>query len=88
MLNVSEVERSAAKATDVGDGGELMEKNPFYSLLGDCYTIVVSEATAMKLIHPQFFVWAFERGLEKHRVSPLVDRDISTKANITIATNL
>lgn len=25
-----------------GDAGKLMAKNPFYSLLGDCYTIVVS----------------------------------------------
>lgn len=24
------------------DTGKLMAKNPFYSLLGDCYTIVVS----------------------------------------------
>lgn len=27
---------------DHGDAGKLMAKNPFYSLLGDCYTIVVS----------------------------------------------
>lgn len=33
------VERPGVKG---GNAGELMAKNPFYSLLGDCYTIVVS----------------------------------------------
>lgn len=47
MLNVGEVTRPAVKATDTGDTGELMAKNPFYSLLGDCYTIVVSAKTPM-----------------------------------------
>lgn len=41
MLNIGEVERSAASRVGTGDTGELMAKNPFYSLLGDCYTIVV-----------------------------------------------
>lgn len=46
MLNIGEVERPATKgvkAGDTGETGELMAKNPFYSLLGDCYTIVVSD---------------------------------------------
>lgn len=45
MLNMGEVERPGPKGGDAGDAGELMAKNPFYSLLGDCYTIVVSETT-------------------------------------------
>lgn len=53
MLNISEVERPVAKAGNAGDNGELMEKNPFYSLLGDCYTIVVSEGAASNLFHAQ-----------------------------------
>lgn len=47
MLNIGEVKRPAMKATDTGDAGELMAKNPFYSLLGDCYTIVVRAKTTM-----------------------------------------
>lgn len=45
MLNMGEVERPGPKRDDAGDAGELMAKNPFYSLLGDCYTIVVRETT-------------------------------------------
>lgn len=44
MLNIGEVERPAMKAGGTGDTEELMAKNPFYSLLGDCYTIVVSRS--------------------------------------------
>lgn len=36
------VGRQAKKGDDEGHAGELMANNPFYSLLGDCYTIVVS----------------------------------------------
>lgn len=43
MLNIGEVERPAISKVGAGDTGELMAKNPFYSLLGDCYTIVVRE---------------------------------------------
>ena len=43
MLNIGEVKRPAVKATDTGDTEALMAKNPFYSLLGDCYTIVVGD---------------------------------------------
>ncbi|CAM9325405.1 unnamed protein product, partial [Ectocarpus sp. 12 AP-2014] len=42
MLNMGEMERPGLKRDDAGDAGELMAKNPFYSLLGDCYTIVAS----------------------------------------------
>ncbi|CAN0367672.1 unnamed protein product, partial [Ectocarpus sp. 12 AP-2014] len=45
MLNMGEVERPGPKRDDAGDAGELMAKNPFYSLLGDCYTIVASIKT-------------------------------------------
>lgn len=36
-------ERLPAKAVDGSGTAESMANNPFYSLLGDCYTIVVGE---------------------------------------------
>lgn len=37
------VDRPPMKKAATGQLGDLMTNNPFYSLLGDCYTIVVRE---------------------------------------------
>ena len=65
MLNPggNSVGRLATKRADVGHTGELMAKNPFYSLLGDCYAIVVREHVFVR-------VFTIGRTLGKVRVVP------------------
>lgn len=61
MLNIGEVTRPVVKVTDTGDPGELMAKNPFYSLLGDCYTIVVSVEITKLPWHKTKLMWCCGR---------------------------
>lgn len=39
-----DVDRPTANNIKIGEASELMANNPFYSLLGECYTIVVSSS--------------------------------------------
>lgn len=50
MLGRARLERWIPKNRDDASKGDHMAKNPYYSLLGDCYTIVVSACIRDRLV--------------------------------------